>query len=334
LNLIEGLEPFRERARAIRRKVRAGHDPRSEAGPDGLTLRQARALHVQAMRNDKRSQRSMEDIEYFSDRFLSDWLDLPLRKLTRDMLEERHSLIGRRAYKPSKRDKARGGRVSANKTMRYLRALVNEARARDATLPGFPTKFPWYDEQPKDAAIPLEQLPTWFREVAAMRNELKRDYYLLGVLTGVRRDSLSSIRCADLDLAARTLHIPCPKGGPSRAYTVSLSDDAMAVVERRLRATNNWLFPRADSKSGHIEEPRPEPGDGFTVPFTIHGLRHTYISASHDAEGVNLYHAMQLANHKVPKSDAHGGYSRRNVEALRPHQQRITDYFKALGLTV
>jgi hypothetical protein len=67
-----------------------------------------------------------------------------------------------------------------------LRALVNEARARDATLPAFPTKFPWYDERPKEAAIPLEQLPTWFREVAAMRNELKRDCYLLGVLTGVR----------------------------------------------------------------------------------------------------------------------------------------------------
>jgi hypothetical protein len=49
------------------------------------------------MRNDKRSERSMEDIEYFSDRFLSDWRDLPLHKLTRDMLEERHSLIGRRA---------------------------------------------------------------------------------------------------------------------------------------------------------------------------------------------------------------------------------------------
>jgi hypothetical protein len=46
------------------------------------------------MRNDKRSERSIEDIQYFTDRFLSGWLDLPLRKLTRDMLEERHSLIG------------------------------------------------------------------------------------------------------------------------------------------------------------------------------------------------------------------------------------------------
>src|SRR4030088_2711032 len=85
--------------------------------------------------------------------------------------------------------------------MRYLRALLNEARARDATLPAFPTKFPWYDEQPKDAASPLELLPTWFREVLAMRNEWKRDYYLLGVLTGVRRDSLSSVHCSDIDFA-------------------------------------------------------------------------------------------------------------------------------------
>jgi integrase len=199
--------------------------------------------------------------------------------------------------------------------MRYLRALVNEARARDATLASFPIKFPWYDEEPKDAAIPLELLPKWFAEMAAMRNELKRDYYLVGVLTGVRRDSLSSIRREHIDLAARTLHIPCPKGGPERAYTIPLSDDAMTVVIRRLAATDSeWLFP-AKSKSGHIAEPRPEPGDGITVPFTTHGLRHTYISASHDAEGVNVYRAKQPANHKIAKSDAHGGYSRRNVEA-------------------
>jgi hypothetical protein len=158
---------------AVAFQALAGLDPSSKVGVEGLTVRKARALHIQAMRNDKRSERSIEDI---TDRFFCDWLDLPLRKLTRDMLEERHSLIGRRAYKAGEGERARGGRVAANKTMRYLRALVNEARARNATVPAFPTKFPWYDEQPKDVAIPLEQLPTWFREVAAMRNELKRDY--------------------------------------------------------------------------------------------------------------------------------------------------------------
>ena len=69
----------------------------------------------------------------------------------------------------------------------------------------------------------------------------------------------------------------------------------MTVVERR--------FPSERSASGHIEEPRAEPADGTTVPFTVHGLRHLL-----------------------------RGYSRRNVEALREPQQRITDYLRNYGL--
>jgi len=45
-NFDEALEPFREKARAFQRKLRAGLDPRSEAGPEGLTLRQALSLHL------------------------------------------------------------------------------------------------------------------------------------------------------------------------------------------------------------------------------------------------------------------------------------------------
>ncbi len=43
---------------------------------------------------------------------------------------------------------------------------------------------------------------------------------------------------------------------------------------------------------------------------------------------MNVYRVKQLANHKVQKSDAHGGYSRRSVEALREPQRQITDYLR------
>jgi hypothetical protein len=98
-----------------------------------------------------------------------------------------------------------------------------------------------------------------------------------------------------------------------------------------MEATNSeWLFPSAASKSGHLEDPRCEPGE-LTVPFNLHGLRATYISAAH-AAGVSDRHAQLLVNHAVHDSDVHGGYILADVDALRPSQQAVTDYFRRHGL--
>jgi integrase len=155
----------------------------------------------------------------------------------------------------------------------------------------------------------------------------------------LRRASVSFIHVDDIDLEARTLHVPKPKGGEDRAYTIPLSDAALVLIERRLAENagvakqaktkpSPFLFPSASSKSGHIVDVRPK-NNG--VSFTIHGLRHTYLSAA-AAANVNLYHAKLLANHKLPKNDVTAGYISADVDALRPSQQAITDYFKEHGL--
>jgi hypothetical protein len=91
---------------------------------------------------------------------------------------------------------------------------------------------------------------------------------------------------------------------------------AKAIVQRVLKGHNGkWLFQSDESKSGHIEDPRAQPGEftpwkdaaGKKVAFTLHGLRASYISAAH-AAGVSDRHAKLIANHAVHKSDVHGGY--------------------------
>ena len=69
------------------------------------------------------------------------------------------------------------------------------------------------------------------------------------------------------------------------------------------------------------------------VNYTIHGLRNTYISAA-SAAGVSPYHSKLLSNHSLPKNDVHAGYVSKDVDALRPSQQRITDYLRKHGLPI
>jgi integrase len=326
------LEAFRERVRSYERKLRAGLDPRSELGVGGFTLRQALSLHLQRLHNAGRSARTEDFYRLSLDRYLADWLDVPLRALSRTMVRERHQKIAKKA-----------GPYAANGAMRTLRAVWNTAQEEDEKLSESPTAaVQWFKESRREAAIPLNDVATWFQEVCTLVERgptaaLRRDYYLLTLLTGLRRETASAIREEHINMAGQTLYVPKPKGGADRAFTLPLSDVAIAVVERRLTENSAWgpspwLFP-ANSNTGHIVEPRCLASDGFTVPFTIHGLRHTYLSAA-AAAGVSPYHAKLLANHSLARSDVTGGYVSADVDALRPSQQAITDYFKEHGLAL
>ncbi len=311
------LEPVREKAAKLDAKVRAGIDPRIDADITGLTLRQARDLHIQSMRNAVRSERSITDLIKFTDLYLGDWLALALRKISKAMIRERHSKISKR------------GKHAANHAMRWLRALWNEARGVDDELMPWPTKaFTPHRFKAKKSAIPPEQYPQWFSEVARVKNELRRDVYLLGVMTGLRRGSLLSIELQHINRAKRTVLIPLPKSG--EPFTLPLSDLAFAVVQRRARASSSkYLFPAARGDGHTTITPKH---DGFTLEFSLHDLRRMYHSAATEAE-IHPYILKLLVDHALDEKDVTAGYVKVSDKKLAEAQQRITDYFKERGLT-
>ena len=89
--------------------------------------------------------------------------------------------------------------------------------ASTQNCPSSPTQnVDWFPEERRDRAIPLASLPQWYREVMALTNTVRRDYYLLGVFTGLRRDTIGKVRLADLDLENATLqHPPSRRAAPS-----------------------------------------------------------------------------------------------------------------------
>lgn len=334
------LDEARDIARELRARLKRGQDPAAAAKADWrlFTLAEALALYLgdddaaDAKHRKQRSPRTVTDYRSKIDRNLGDWKQRPLASLSHREVYDRHREIGRRAP------------YDANGTMRVLRAVYNRARKIYPDLPANPCDaVDWYPERRREAAIPSALLPQWWREVEALKNPVRRDLYKLMLLTGLRRETAVSIRLEDIDLEARTLRVPRPKGGEARAFTIPLSDALVRIIRERIadneasRLKRNekrlqrrqepfpaspWLFP-ANSASGHVSEPKPGVRDGFSVPFTPHGLRHTYISAA-TAAGVHPYQLKLLTNHALPRSDVTAGYVRADVEALRPAQERIT----------
>ena len=100
------------------------------------------------------------------------------------------------------------------------------------------------------------ELPRLFAALDGEPNSNFRDYFVVALLTGARRDNVRSMRWADLDLEDRgEWIIPRTKNGEQQ--TVPLVPEAIAILMPRkqaLGARATYVFPasRADSKHGHM----------------------------------------------------------------------------------
>ncbi|VAW73755.1 hypothetical protein MNBD_GAMMA14-2383 [hydrothermal vent metagenome] len=252
--------------------------------------------------------------------YLKGWYQKDMSKITHDMVEEKHRKIGKEH-----------GQYQANSVFRVFRAVYNYALKIRRNLPMNPAfELEWYKESRRKNAMPPTVLPVFWKMLDEhIDTPMRRDYYRLILFTGLRRASASSIMVEDIDLGAKTLHIPAPKGGEEKAFDLPLSDYLCKLIEGLLEDNDSeWLFPSKTSKSGHIVEPK-EPDfvnkleDETGHHVTIHSLRNTFTTVAESLD-ISAYAIKLLVNHALPKSDVTGGYINPDVERLRDPMQRIT----------
>lgn len=314
---------IRTKARRVLALALSGVDPSTAAGPHGVTVKQAIEQHLREPRDKPLAASTVAYYGKLERLYLGPWLKVPLRRLDQTAIVKLREKLHNEH-----------GRTTAVMALRLLKAAWNTARYHDSKLPPFPLlpKGAMTGRRAKKAAIKPSQLKQWFEEVVAVKSEQRRALWLLGVMTGLRRRDLVTIRREHVDLTAGTLHIPTPKGGEDKAFDLPLSDAAWGLVKRVLRSHNSeWLWPSAKSKSGHIEDPDPQTEDGFSLPWTMHDLRRIYESAAATVV-TNGYHLKALVNHALPANDVTAGYISFEADDLRPSQQAVTDQLRKRGL--
>jgi integrase len=316
------LEPIRTKARKLAKALHAGIDPKSEAGPGGITLAQALALHLVKPRQRTLSQRSAEYYKDMLRRYLSDYAKVPLRRIDNPTLVKLFTHI-----------EVEYGHVAAVMSMRTLSAVWNTGTVHDGELRPWPRGVVVTAGRPPRKAEIMRDLSQFLSELgAAPLSPPRRDFYLLGLLTGLRKGDLQSIKRKDIDLSRAMLHVPKPKGG--KAFDLPLSKAALKIIKRALlRAGNSpWLFP-SSSKTGHIADQGPRSGDGFSVEWSPHDLRRVFHSVAAKV-GTPKYHIDLLVNHALPENDVSAGYISLDVEDLRPWIEKIAKALRAQGLKI
>lgn len=290
---------------------------------ESVTLKEAYLKYKEARKNLK--PKTIYDYDRVMEVAFEAWQKRPLNKITKDMVAKHYAKLG----------KSRG-KAYANLAMRLLRAVFNFAIWQYEDSQGKPilsdnpvsrlsqTKG-WFKIKRRDSAINSTQLKKWYEAAQALPNPNHKNYLIFILFTGVRRQEAARLKWEDVNLKQKTMTLRDTKNNEDAV--LPLSNFALSVVkEQKEHSTNEYVFSGTGSE-GYIVEPKGAVKfvtDKSGVPFMIHDLRRTFITAASGL--VTAYELKRLVNHKM-SGDVTAGYIVSNVEQLRAGANKIANYF-------
>ncbi len=231
------------------------------------------------------------------------------------------------------------GTRTANQCLRLMHALyrwaIEKARLYKGDNPAHGVKM--FKETARERFLQPGEMTTFFAALAAEPNPEMRDFVMLALLTGARRQNVCEMRWQDLDLTRGEWRIPDTKNGEPQA--VPLVPEAASLLKARREALREsgkltiWVLP-ANSKSGHLTEPRKGMERMLRAAgienLTIHDLRRTLGSWQARA-GASLAIIGKSLGHKSPQSTK--VYARLDLDPVRASTERATTaMLEAAGL--
>jgi integrase len=327
------VEMARKEGQKLLGKIATGIDPVAEKRANKMrtmTLNEVFTDYINTRKSLKHN--TLYNYQKIMKSAFAPWGDKAFIPITKDNVAKYHEKLGKER-----------GEAYANAAMRLLRALFNfaagqyeDSEGRSLILEN-PVKRlsqtrAWYRVERRKTFIKAHELRAWYLGVLQLPNDTIRDYLMLVLLTGLRRQEAACLRWANIDLKAKTLTVVDTKN--HEPHILPLSDYlSELLLLRRQQKVNDYVFP-GNGAGGFLIEPRKQMTKVTKlsgVHFTVHDLRRTFVTI---AEGLDIsaYALKRLMNHKM-NGDITAGYIVTDVERLRKPMQQITDYFlKCMGV--
>jgi integrase len=221
-------------------------------------------------------------------------------------------------------------RTTANRVLSLLHTVFEKGIAWGYCKVNSAHGIKRYKEKSRDRFLKVDELPRFFEALDAEPSELLRDYFMLALLTGARRDNLCSMAWDNIDFNQAQWYIPDTKNGTPQ--TVELAPEAVEILERRKKLSNSkFVFP-STGKRGHMVEPRKGwqriCAHAGIIGLRIHDLRRTF--GSYQAiNGSSLPIIGKSLNHKSINTTAI--YARMDKDPVRKSVNGAVDTILKAG---
>jgi len=181
-------------------------------------------------------------------------------------------------------------------------------------------------KQSKDDCLQKEQLSLWFEGVEQINNPVISYYLQILLLTGARRNELSTLKWVDVDTQWHTALIRDKVEGNRKIPLTPYVELLLNIL--KVKRVNQYVFASPSAKSKHITEPRTAHNqalESMGLPkLTIHGLRRSFGTLAEWTEcpaGISA----QIMGHK-PSALVEKHYRKRPIDLLRQWHSKIEKF--------
>jgi integrase len=232
---------------------------------------------------------------------VGDWFKLPVRDISRQMIEARYKKLAfKNNHKPQ-----------AAKAMRYLSSILNYGRAE--IIEGEPLiqenpvdtlKEKRIDRtiKPKERYIEKADLFIFIRAIITECHETARDILLMQLFTGLRDSEVKKLEWRDCDFRKKTITIGVNKSDRTHIIPMGCFLYAMLCI-RRFKTSSPFVFPSSDGSSyiRDIRKQNIKVTKKSGIEFSHHDLRRTFATLLEAELNVTDNVIGRLLNHS-PKS--------------------------------
>lgn len=172
------------------------------------------------------------------------WSNRLISSITKGEVQQLHADLGKHI-----------GHRTANRIVTILQAMYNQAIHWELFTKDSPTngvrKFPM---RSRERFIQSDELPRFFAAVADEPSADVRDFVLIDLLSGARKNNVLSMRWTDVNLDRAEWRLPDTKNG--EPLTVPLMPEAVQILRnRKPDKPTEFVFP-GRGKSGHLADPK------------------------------------------------------------------------------
>lgn len=224
-------------------------------------------------------------------RHLSDWLDMPFRQITPEMVLKRFNEISQEKNKQGKPK-----RTTANNVFRDLRTVFNNwiALYPDSGFKNPTTTLSKkrHETSPREGWIKTVndagQFIRWWKAVEAERSKTIRDYLIITLLQGARESETARLEWKHLDFEEKKITYSDTKNGGD--YEFPMSPMVYDILISRYTDEDRhatWVFPASKIRKkgvplNHIATPPADAvrriAERASVKWTMHDLRRTFVN--------------------------------------------------------